>query len=57
MFLKADDDHFATQTQVYNDIGEEMLQHAFEGLQKKKSIKLSIVQLSFIVDSINKLIG
>ncbi|XP_078725940.1 kinesin-like protein KIF1B isoform X12 [Lampetra fluviatilis] len=26
-----DDSHFASQEQVYNDIGEEMLEHAFEG--------------------------
>jgi hypothetical protein len=25
--------HFSTQRKVYNDIGEEMLQHAFEGNQ------------------------
>ena len=25
------DDHFASQTKVYDDIGKEMLEHAFEG--------------------------
>lgn len=27
-----DDPNFATQTMVYKDIGEEMLDHAFEGI-------------------------
>lgn len=29
--LQEDDPHFASQHQVYKDIGEEMLLHAFEG--------------------------
>ena len=28
---KSEDEHFASQTTVYKDIGEEMLEHAFEG--------------------------
>lgn len=30
-FLQEEDPHFASQHQVYKDIGEEMLLHAFEG--------------------------
>lgn len=29
--LQQNDDHFATQDMVYADIGEEMLQHSFDG--------------------------
>lgn len=29
--VQTDDPCFASQNQVYNDIGKEMLQHAFEG--------------------------
>jgi kinesin family protein 1 len=29
--LQEADDHFATQQMVYSDIGEEMLQHSFDG--------------------------
>jgi kinesin family protein 1 len=30
-FRQSQDDHFASQEQVYKEIGEEMLCHAFEG--------------------------
>ena len=30
-FIQASDPKFATQEMVYNDIGKEMLHHAFEG--------------------------
>ena len=29
--VQPEDPNFANQEQVYNDIGKEMLQHAFEG--------------------------
>lgn len=31
VILQTDDAHFASQEMVYKDIGEEMLEHAFEG--------------------------
>lgn len=31
LFLQPEDENFASQKQVYKDIGEEMLLHAFEG--------------------------
>lgn len=31
LFLQPSDGEFATQEMVYADIGEEMLQHSFEG--------------------------
>lgn len=38
LFLQPSDPAFASQTKVYQDIGEEMLLHAFEGMSKNHVI-------------------
>uniref|UniRef100_A0A1I7X3Y0 Kinesin motor domain-containing protein n=1 Tax=Heterorhabditis bacteriophora TaxID=37862 RepID=A0A1I7X3Y0_HETBA len=51
-----EDSHFISQSQVYNDLGVEMLEHSFEGWVKQKLLTMFfMVLILFIVFQIQKI--